>query len=56
MWCAATSHSSVNFRGDHPGGCNFLMRDGSVTFLSESIDLVAYQARSTIAAEDIFSE
>ncbi|HEY3391089.1 MAG TPA: DUF1559 domain-containing protein [Lacipirellulaceae bacterium] len=49
-------NSVSNFRGDHPGGCNFLMGDGSVTFLSESIDLVAYQARSTSAAEDVFSE
>jgi prepilin-type N-terminal cleavage/methylation domain-containing protein len=50
------SHSVSNYRSDHAGGCNFLNADGSVTFLSESIDLAAYRARSTIAGEDIFSE
>ncbi len=49
-------HSVSNFRSDHPGGCNFLMADGSVTFLNESIDMASYRARSTIAAEDINNE
>jgi prepilin-type N-terminal cleavage/methylation domain-containing protein/prepilin-type processing-associated H-X9-DG protein len=49
-------HSVSNFRSDHPGGCNFLMADGSVTFLNESIDMTSYRARSTIAAEDVSNE
>jgi prepilin-type N-terminal cleavage/methylation domain-containing protein/prepilin-type processing-associated H-X9-DG protein len=49
-------HSVSNYRSDHPGGCNFLMADGSVTFLREDIDMTAYRARSTIAGEDIASE
>jgi prepilin-type processing-associated H-X9-DG protein len=49
-------HASSNFRSDHNGGCNFLMADGSVAFLSEDINMTAYRARSTIAAEDIASE
>ena len=49
-------HSASNYRSDHPGGCNFVMADGSVTFLNESIDMAAYRARSTIAGEDYFSE
>jgi prepilin-type N-terminal cleavage/methylation domain-containing protein/prepilin-type processing-associated H-X9-DG protein len=49
-------HSASNFRSDHPGGCNFLVADGSVAFLTESIDMAAYRARSTISAEDIFNE
>jgi prepilin-type processing-associated H-X9-DG protein len=49
-------HSASNFRSDHPGGCNFVMADGSVSFLSESIDMTAYRARSTIAADDVFNE
>jgi prepilin-type N-terminal cleavage/methylation domain-containing protein/prepilin-type processing-associated H-X9-DG protein len=48
-------HAVSNFRSDHPGGCNFLMADGAVVFLSEAIDMAAYRARSTIAAEDLAS-
>ncbi|HEX2474441.1 MAG TPA: H-X9-DG-CTERM domain-containing protein, partial [Lacipirellulaceae bacterium] len=49
-------HAISNFRSNHPGGCNFLMADGAVAFLSEDISLAAYRARSTIAAEDVFNE
>lgn len=59
-YCAASfeggRHAVSNFRSDHPGGCNFLMADGSVAFLNESIDMASYRARSTIAADDVFSE
>ena len=49
-------HSVSNYRSDHPGGCNFVMADGSVTFLNESIDMASYRARSTIAGEEVFSD
>jgi prepilin-type N-terminal cleavage/methylation domain-containing protein len=49
-------HSVSNYRSNHPGGCVFGMGDGSVTFLTEGIDMAAYRARSTIAADDIFSD
>jgi type II secretory pathway pseudopilin PulG len=52
-WCAATtvwginsqgigsgwSDGCVSFRSHHPGGCHFVLVDGSVHFLSETIDL-----------------
>lgn len=62
--CAATDptvtgstgkNSASNFRSTHAGGCNFLMADGSVTFLSESIDFANYQGISTIAGEEVTS-
>lgn len=49
-------HAVSNYRSDHPGGCNFLMADGAVTFISESIDMKDYRARSTIAGEEVVSE
>ena len=46
-------HVTSNFRSDHPGGCNFLMADGSVQFLNETIDLLLYQQLSTYAGGEI---
>ena len=43
------THSTANFRSDHPGGVNFLWADGSVRFLSENVDLATYRHLSTKA-------
>jgi prepilin-type processing-associated H-X9-DG protein len=47
------AHAVSNYRSDHPGGCNFLMADGSVRFFNETIDLTTYRAFSTIAGEEV---
>ncbi len=47
------SHAVSNYRSDHPGGCNFLMADGSVRFFNETIDMKTYRAFSTIAGEEV---
>ncbi len=52
----AGPNSVSNYRSDHPGGGNFLMADGSVTFLNESIDLVTYQGKGTIAGQEVTSD
>ena len=46
---AGGPHATANFRSDHIGGGHFLLADGSVQFLSDSIDLPLYQQLSTIA-------
>src|SRR5690606_8307430 len=55
--CASSANggksSTSNFRSDHSGGCNFLYAGGSVTFLSEGIDMTAYRVLSTIRGEDV---
>ena len=50
------SSYASNFHGDHPGGCNFLMADGSATFLAESTDMLLYQSKGTIAGEEVIGE
>lgn len=48
------THSASNFRSDHPGGCNFLMTDGSVAFMDEGVDMNVYRAKSTISGDETF--
>ena len=50
------SHAASNYRSDHPGGANFLMADGSVSFINESISMPAYRARSTISGDEVVTE
>lgn len=38
-----TWNTEFGFRSEHPGGANFLMGDGSVHFLSQTIDMWTYQ-------------
>jgi prepilin-type processing-associated H-X9-DG protein len=37
-----------SFRSLHPGGLHFALADGSVRFISDSIDLPTYRALATI--------
>ncbi len=40
---------NCGFKSRHPGGANFALADGSVTFLSETIDFVLYNNLGTRA-------
>jgi len=44
------------FRSYHPGGVNFAMADGSVQFISDSIDHRTYRAISSRAGDEVVSE
>ena len=39
--------NNTSFGSDHPGGANFLMVDGSVTFVENDIDMDRYLARAS---------
>ena len=52
-------HGTSIFTGPssyHPGGCNFLLADGSTRFLSEDIPLLTLQYLTTIAGGESISE
>ena len=46
---------SMTFRSDHPGGVHFVFADGSVHFLSDSIDFDLYRFLSTRNGEEVVS-
>jgi prepilin-type N-terminal cleavage/methylation domain-containing protein/prepilin-type processing-associated H-X9-DG protein len=52
MTTSAGAHLTPNYRSDHTGGCNFLFADGSVHFLTESIDMLVYQQLSTMQGNE----
>lgn len=46
-------HWTSNFRSFHPGGASFLLCDGSVQFVRETIDMTIYRGLSTIQGGEV---
>ena len=58
---APASYASVNLRmsafgSGHPGGANFTFCDGSVRFISETINMVVYRGLSTKGGHEVLEE
>jgi len=51
-----TNLRGSSFHAFHPGGCHFLMADGSIQFLSESVSPFALAARITASKGEIIPE
>jgi len=51
----ASYDTSLGFRSNHSGGCNFAFVDGSVHFLKDSIAAQTYRAVSTRAGGEVVS-
>jgi prepilin-type N-terminal cleavage/methylation domain-containing protein/prepilin-type processing-associated H-X9-DG protein len=45
----------ISCTNNHPGGANFLFSDGSVQFLSETIEMASYRGLSTRAGGEVVS-
>jgi prepilin-type processing-associated H-X9-DG protein len=52
---AALEAYIVSFGSAHPGGANFLMGDGSVRFIKESISQATYSALGTREGGEVIS-
>jgi prepilin-type N-terminal cleavage/methylation domain-containing protein/prepilin-type processing-associated H-X9-DG protein len=52
---AGGPHWVTNFRSFHPGGASFVFCDGSVHFLSETIDMDIYRGLSTVRGGETVS-
>ena len=50
-----TWSSSLGFKSSHPGGAHFVMGDGSVQFLQDSIDMWAYNVLGAKASNEVAS-
>jgi len=50
-----TRNERVTFRSDHPGGCNFVMVDGSVRFIADSVDAAVLDALATRNGGEVVS-
>ena len=48
-------HHVTNFRSFHPGGANFLLVDGSVRWVKQTISMPTYRALSTLQGGEIIS-
>jgi len=53
--CNADRSAFANATSNHPGGCNFLMADGSVHFLKSSINMSTYWALGTKENSEVIS-
>ncbi len=54
--CIQAQHAHyVNAQSNHPGGCNFLMADGSVRFIKDSVNMQTYWAVGTRNGSEVVS-
>ena len=53
--CSPDDSSYSNAQSNHPGGCNFLMADGSVKFIKSTVAMQTYLAIGTRANGEVVS-
>jgi prepilin-type N-terminal cleavage/methylation domain-containing protein/prepilin-type processing-associated H-X9-DG protein len=50
---ATVNYHDVSLGSKHPGGCNILICDGSVSFVSDSIELAVLKSMASRASEEV---
>jgi len=55
LYNGSTNFNHISFGSNHPGGCNFVMGDGSVKFIQQTIDLALLQALASIDSREVAS-
>lgn len=53
---AGSTYSHKAARSKHPGGVNVVFGDGSLRFVSDSIDLTTWRAMGTMNGSEVVSE
>ncbi len=51
----AVNYGQYGFRSLHPGGANFLLGDGSVRFIKQTVNLVTYRGLGSRAGSEVIS-
>ncbi len=54
--CSTAPNGGGSFGSKHTGGANFVMCDGSVKFISESVDQATFQALGTTEGREVIGE
>jgi prepilin-type N-terminal cleavage/methylation domain-containing protein/prepilin-type processing-associated H-X9-DG protein len=49
----SNNFNDISFGSNHSGGCNFALGDGSVKFISQTINLQLYQALASISGQEV---
>jgi len=50
---AGDPNNCITFRSRHPGGANFVYGDGTVRFLTDGVDFIAYRAGASRAGNEV---
>ena len=55
FYSGGNNFNDISFGSNHPGGCNVILGDASVRFLSETIDLALYKTLASVKHGEVSS-
>ena len=48
----SNNFNNISMGSEHPNGCQFVMADASVRFISQTVDLLIYQMSASMNGEE----